>query len=391
MSSRKHRVEQQTVSSPHRARSQSQSQSKAKIVSRFKSHHTAAASANANANANARLRGIEDLAQFDNEGMPFILVDGMCTRNRQQLHLALSKCEKRRMKWIQRQCCVLPLLKYMKPASRAEPVTAAEKDAKAELDFKEDLKQLCISELTAGESFCRDGSLTPIAHSPSSENVHSTPRMQEIRSKLEELRHQQSESPPLTSSELGSPTRLCDRPKFMRQGTFDVHRDDRPTRIPFSNSKRRESPVRPSMENAIGDKSSTLQRQLVRSATMNQPRASNARAKLTKMNSSHCLFKDRLSNVQAEAKKSARERPFFTHKMGIVQPEKAQGVTIINSLESLPNYASIRATMSQMNNSDGDSTAQLEADRSQIETPAVQSKASSFLKISSRIFKKLKN
>ncbi|KAH8414277.1 hypothetical protein KR215_001827 [Drosophila sulfurigaster] len=374
MSSRKHRIDPQ-IASPSRSRSRSQSQVKGKHFSRSKTNNTTT--------TNARLTGLEDLAQFDNDGMPFILVDGICTRNRQQLNLALSKCEKRRMKWIQRKCCVLPLLKYMKPAMRAEPMTLEEKDARAELEFDEDLKQLCITELTEEENYHREGTQTPLGHSASSENLlHNTPRLKEICSQLEELRlKQMKESPIAPSSKLVSPLMQCDRPKFLRQGTFDVKRDDRLSRTPFGGSKSSclVHPISNSRDSSIGD------RQLM------QPRLSNSRPKLPKMKSSTCLFKNNCEwrksfrGEQSVYVPRADTLPRVTTTIGDLQREKPPNTPMLGSLESFATCVNIRTLHD--NAPERYPARVLDADRSQIQPLSIQPKSPSFL----RLFKKVKN
>ncbi|KAH8312532.1 hypothetical protein KR044_011279 [Drosophila immigrans] len=170
---------------------------------------------------------------------------------------------------------------------------------------------------------------------------------------------------------------LCDRPKFMRQGTFDVRREDRLTRTPFSGSKSSclaESPLGSATDISIGDKSNAApQRQLVRSATMNQPRLKNSRPMLTKNNTSTCLFSGKPSNW-LEARKNNRE--LLLSK--IRDPQ--------NSLDTFTNYASSRHNNSTINELTTTSLADDVA--AKVSAASIPSK---FLKISSRLFKKLKN
>ncbi|EDW16748.1 uncharacterized protein LOC6575274 [Drosophila mojavensis] len=169
-----------------------------------------------------RLAGLEDLAQFDSSGMPFILVDGVCVRNRHQLHIALSKREKKCMKRIKRQCAVLPWLEHTRPAYDTEPLTEAEKDAQDELNFQADLQLLQLDMLKGEEKSPEPqetDSHTPIAHAVSTEDLSpNLSRIEEIRIQLERLREQQQNEP-------DEPESVLEQLRIRRQATFDIERD----------------------------------------------------------------------------------------------------------------------------------------------------------------------
>ncbi|XP_017874451.1 PREDICTED: uncharacterized protein LOC108621557 [Drosophila arizonae] len=169
-----------------------------------------------------RLAGLEDLAQFDSSGMPFILVDGVCVRSRHQLHIALSKREKKCMKRIKRQCAVLPWLEHTRPAYDTEPLTEAEKDAQDELNFQADLQLLQLDMLKGEEKSPEPqetDSHTPIAHAVSTEDLSpNLSRIEEIRIQLERLREQQQNEP-------DEPESVLEQLRIRRQATFDIERD----------------------------------------------------------------------------------------------------------------------------------------------------------------------
>ncbi|TDG51427.1 hypothetical protein AWZ03_002222 [Drosophila navojoa] len=169
-----------------------------------------------------RLAGLEDLAQFDSSGMPFILVDGVCARSRHQLDIALSKREKKCMKRIKRQCAVLPWLEHTRPAYDTEPLTEAEKDAQDELDFQADLQLLQLDMLKGEEKSPEPQETdahTPIAHAVSTEDLSpNLSRIEEIRIQLERLREQQQNEPV-------EPESLLEQLRITRQATFDIERD----------------------------------------------------------------------------------------------------------------------------------------------------------------------
>ncbi|XP_034485780.1 uncharacterized protein LOC117790436 [Drosophila innubila] len=405
MSNRKNRIDASTLSPRG---------SKPKNLSKSKTSNN-----NTSQAGSTRLPGIEENAQSESGNAPFVLVDGMSTKSRQQLHLALSKCEKRRMKWIQRQCCVLPLLKYMKPSIRVEATTAVEMEAQAELDFQEDLKQLCIAELTVGDVWERAGAVTPIAHTSSVENLlQNKPRLEEIRSQLEQLRKSQEETDRNLSirAKKDSTTK---QPRLLRQGTFDVKRDDQlltsSSRCSIGSSKIM------SMANRSHPSS---QCSLMRGVT---PRPTN---------STTCLFQNKSYTLVTDSKKVSRvpslhasrtiELPKIINKIGdlllqlpLEQQQKyklenkesyAYVVTITpntdtetSDVESIatssihPNTsrsAICNSTTPSVSNSsllDTDPAAHLGSQRIKTQPPPIQPKSRSFLKMSSRILKKIKN
>ncbi|KAM8707355.1 hypothetical protein ACLKA7_011442 [Drosophila subpalustris] len=362
----------------------------------------------------SRLPGIEEVAQSEGGIVPFILVDGMCSnrQSRQQLHLALSKSEKRRMKWIQRQCCVLPLLKYVKPAMRVGPTTQAEQEAQAELDFQEDLKQLCIAELTVGDVREGGGTITPIAHAASAESLlQNKPRLQEIRSQLEKLRQKQEE----TDQDF-SPTaeRGSKQPRLLRQGTFDVHRDDQLMKT-SSRSSLGSSKIK-SMGNSLAIKSTSL----------SQHRMNNSTTCLFK-NKSYSLLPDSKQNsrVQCSRAPRAKELPKIINQIGdllLQLPLQQQEPSKLEADESYTYLVTITPN-TEAENSDGETiTTSLapsssprntanpaisifssatprcssssicsDTNRTKTQPPPIQPKSSSFLKMSSRLLKKIKN
>ncbi|KAL7728188.1 hypothetical protein ACLKA6_005607 [Drosophila palustris] len=389
-----------------------------------------------------RLPGIEEVAQSEAGIVPFILVDGMCSdrQSRQQFHLALSKCEKRRMKWIQRQCCVLPLLKYVKPAMRAGPTTQAEQEAQAELDFQEDLKQLCIAELTVGDVRESGGTITPIAHAASAENLlQNKPRLQEIRSQLEKLRRKQEETDQDFSprAERGSIQALATKqPRLLRQGTFDVHRDDQLMKT-SSRSSLGSSKIK-SMGNSLAIKSTSLSQHRIN----NTPQPTNSTTCLFK-NKSYSLLPDSKQNsrVQCSRAPRAKELPKIINQIGdlllqlplqqqepskldpdesytylvTITPntdaENSDGESITTSLtrnNSMATSSSPRNTLPlssaanpaisifssatpRCSSSSISSDTNAPRNRTKTQPPPIQPKSSSFLKMSSRLLKKIKN
>lgn len=223
-----------------------------------------------------RLAGLEDLAQFDSSGMPFILVDGVCARNRHQLHIALSKREKKCMKRIKRQCAVLPWLEHTRPVYDTEPMTEAEKDAQDELNFQADLKLLQLDMLKGEEKSPEPQeteSHTPIAHAVSTEDLSpNLSRIEEIRIQLERLREQQQNEP-------DEPESLLEQLRIRREATFDIERD-----VPISEST-----------SSLSLDSETPR--LTRATTISELAQTESRPSLQKMYSSTCLCEESTPSV----------------------------------------------------------------------------------------------
>lgn len=166
---------------------------------------------------------VKETLQGDNNGMPFIIVDGINMRSKHNLQVALAKVEKKRMKAIQKDCRSLPLLEYTRPPTCTNPSDEFEKDAMDELDFEDDLRMLCLELPLKDEGPNKSGSVTPIPFSTSTENLHkNTIELEEIRQKLEKIRNSQESENSLS----GHDTHLTDEtvlePKLTRQGTFEV-------------------------------------------------------------------------------------------------------------------------------------------------------------------------
>ncbi|XP_017845531.1 uncharacterized protein LOC108602034 [Drosophila busckii] len=162
-----------------------------------------------------QLLGMEELSQLGSDGMPFILVDAACVTTREQLEAALTKSERKRMERIQRECCVLPLLEYTRPATVSCGMSAAEE---AERQFQEDLQQLTFK---APLEVAVD-SLPEAEETPTQTNV----RLTEIRAKLEQLR-QRTVMPKTAAAATEQPLALTlgTLPGINRQATFDIPRD----------------------------------------------------------------------------------------------------------------------------------------------------------------------
>lgn len=262
MSQRKNRIDLSAVSTV-----------KAKSISKSKSNV-----------ASFRTTGTDEIPQSDSGNTPFILVDGVCPRNRQELHLALSKCEERRMKCIQRECSVLPLLKYTKPPTYAELTTTEEQNAKEEEEFQEDLKQLCIAELNMGDTRETTGTITPIAHATSDEDLlRNKKRLEKIRLQLEELRQKQDGSKLSPCSEKDFPLVTKKKPGLLRQGTFDVKRDERLAKTSSGSS------LESSKDKAMTSNPNSSQRQLMPSVTLSQSQINNEQP----TNSTTCMLKNK--------------------------------------------------------------------------------------------------
>ncbi|XP_023179815.2 uncharacterized protein LOC111605497 [Drosophila hydei] len=244
-----------------------------------------------------RLGGVEDIAQFDSSGIPFILVDGNSVRSRHQLHVTLSKREKKHMKHIKRQCSVLPWLEHTRPLSDVEPITQAEKDAKIEQDFQEDLQLLKLDiqkiDETSWESQLTE-SLTPIAHAVSTEDL--TPnlsRIEEIRIQLEKLREQQQ-------SDASDPMPLSEQLRIRRQATFDIDRDVSIAKSTSSLSLDFQTPI-------------LSQQRLIRATTISQLARVESRPSLQKVYSSTCLT-DKSTSSMVLGSNCSRPEPFHTPK-----------------------------------------------------------------------------
>ncbi|EDW67363.1 uncharacterized protein [Drosophila virilis] len=243
-----------------------------------------------------RLAGIEDIAQCDSSGVPFILVDGVCVKSRQQLQAALSKREKKNMKRIQKKCCVLPWLDHTSPATDTVPITESEKDAKEESDFLADMQQLQLDMLRAeGKPVASlaTGSITPIAHATSVEDlVPHMSRMDEIRIQLEKLREQQQCDPIIA-------TPLAEQQRIRRQATFDIERD---------------APIETSVSSISLDFQTPIfsQQRLIRATTSSQLPTIDTRRTLQRMNSATCLCKKSTSSMVLGSNKSCRLEPFNT-------------------------------------------------------------------------------
>ncbi|XP_030559395.1 uncharacterized protein LOC115761679 [Drosophila novamexicana] len=245
-----------------------------------------------------RLAGIEDIAQCDSSGVPFILVDGVCIKSRQQLQAALSKREKKNMKRIQKKCCVLPWLDHTSPATDTVPITESEKDAKEESDFLADMQRLQLDMLRADGkpvAYLATGSITPIAHATSVEDlVPQMSRMDEIRIQLEKLREQQ-QSDPITA------TPLAEQQRIRRQATFDIERD---------------APIETSASSISLDFQTPIfsQQRLIRATTSSQLPTIDTRRTLQRMNSTTCLCKKSTSSMVLGSNKSCKLEPFNTQR-----------------------------------------------------------------------------
>ncbi|XP_064553028.1 uncharacterized protein LOC135438591 isoform X2 [Drosophila montana] len=247
---------------------------------------------------NDRLAGIEDIAQCDSSGVPFILVDGVCVKSRQQLQVALSKREKKNIKRIQKKCCVLPWLDHTSPATDTVPITESEKDAMEESDFQADLQQLQLDMLRAEGNptpSLATGSTTPIAHATSVEDlVPNRSRMDEIRAQLEKLREQQ-QSDPVT------PTPLAEKQRIRRQATFDIERDAPIETCASSISLDFQTPI-------------LSQQRLIRATTISQLPTIDTRRTLQRMNSATCLCKKSTSSMVLGSNKSCTLEPLNTQR-----------------------------------------------------------------------------
>lgn len=166
---------------------------------------------------------IKEIPQGDNGVMPFILVDGIDTRSRHNLQVALAKVEKKRMKAVQKDCRTLPLLEYTRPAICSDPTNESEKATKDALDFEADLHMMCLNIPPEDESLNDTGGGTPIPYAASTENLHiNKKRLEEIRQKLDIIRQSQGSETPLSSYDTQSTDETVFEPKLTRQSTFEV-------------------------------------------------------------------------------------------------------------------------------------------------------------------------
>ncbi|KAH8418016.1 hypothetical protein KR222_010572, partial [Zaprionus bogoriensis] len=262
-----------------------------------------------------RSADIQDILQSDNGGMPFILVDSVNSKNRQQLQTALTKIEKKRMRCIQRQCSTLPLLKYTRPATRTEPFSPTEEAIKDELDFQADIHMLCLEMQTeeSDEASCPTGAITPIGHSPSAQDLlQNKKRLNEIRKELEKLRHLQQNDISSSSSSAHMPYKVVSEPKLTRQATFEVPRE-----------KKKMSPTAYLKNSASSPgclKSNHSKHNVMRALTIESP-VSGARSSLTQIGSTTCLFKNKSYGAQnvdnkSSRKQSSTELPKIINKIG---------------------------------------------------------------------------
>jgi len=244
--------------------------------------------------ASSQLTGIDEIPQSDIGNTPFILVDGMSPRSRHELHLALTKCEERRMKRIQTECSVLPLLEYTKPPTSDEPTTIEEQNAKEEEKFQEDLKQLCIAELDRETT----GTVTPIAHATSDEDLlQNKKRLEKIRLQLEELRQKQNEAKLCSPcSEKDSSLVTTKQPGLLRQGTFDVKRSERLANT-FSSSS-----IASYKDKSMGYSLANDMNLSERSVTLRQPQINNEQPR----SSTTCTLKNKSFQLFPNSKTTNR-------------------------------------------------------------------------------------
>ncbi|XP_030370700.1 AP2-associated protein kinase 1-like [Scaptodrosophila lebanonensis] len=220
--------------------------------------HPAPAATHENAvqtNSTSDISGMEEIAQLDSSGVPFILIDGVRVTTRRDLNEALSKREKKRMAHLHVICNDLPLLDSIRlqfpaatmttPSKSELPSTAAHaiaslKAVEDELKFQADLEQLSKPML----EFSQPG--TPTAHSSSFEDLQqaeaeveaeteshaidqsamlqdTTSNLEQIRSKLEQLRQHQEKAMHSTSTTVPN-VPLAERPGIKRQRTFEIKR-----------------------------------------------------------------------------------------------------------------------------------------------------------------------
>lgn len=170
---------------------------------------------------------VKDTLQGDNNGMPFILVDGINMRSRHDLKVALSKVEKKRMKAIQKDCRSLPLLEYTRPPALTDPSNEFEKEAMEEMDFEDDLRMLCLDLPFKDEGQNESGSITPIPFSASTEDLQKNMKgLEEIRQRLKKIRNSQESEISVSGHDTHLTDETVKEPKLTRQYTFEVQSYD---------------------------------------------------------------------------------------------------------------------------------------------------------------------
>lgn len=261
----------------------------------------------------------------DNDGMPFILVDAVNMRNRQQLQVALAKIERKRMEKIEKECSLLPLLKYTREPKTIFPINESEKEIQDELEFDADLKMLSLDLLSGDEkkdTLCSTESTTPIPYVNSAENLQKRgKRLDEIRQKLEKLRRsQQCETAKQTSGDSAALTyQTVSEPKLTRQGTFEV-----PPEEQLTNSKHL---VKQSVSNPVCLKSINVReglpypQKLTRSATIHSSAECPNEYPIKKCSTTY-LFKNKsynemqTKNNKTSKKQSSTELPKIINQIG---------------------------------------------------------------------------
>ncbi|XP_023036133.1 uncharacterized protein LOC111519429 [Drosophila willistoni] len=193
----------------------------------------------------ASLSGMEDIAHGLSAGVPFILVDGVAVATRTRLDKSLARQEGERMTKAMRECEHLIQLESIVPPPELDatftgtPATAAAamaslKAIEDELKFQNDMQDLCLpmllleyknelvsdSEAPTVHSSNNEISETSVSKTADAQNLtlgQTTSNLDHIRSKLEELRHQQEKMLQVSSG-------FSERPSIRRQATFDIKR-----------------------------------------------------------------------------------------------------------------------------------------------------------------------
>ncbi|XP_020809414.1 uncharacterized protein LOC110185071 [Drosophila serrata] len=174
-------------------------------------------------NASDTLIGLEDMAHGTNDdGIPFILVDGAAYTTRSSLDLALSRVEQKRMDQIimQIDSSDLPQIEDTGPPPELDMDINLSSGALAQRRAAEDERrfQKDISELTFWPPETEETVTTPTTQSHS-----SISSMEQVILKLDQMRGSTKQVPPPSTE---TPVaKLPVRPGIQRQGTFDIKRN----------------------------------------------------------------------------------------------------------------------------------------------------------------------